>query len=206
MSREQISLEELFARQGRPTQLRAILEPVADDDEKVRITPFAAGECLCSRSLSINKSSISEAFTTDEQHVCCGKSRLVVEVRFHDETLNDVFRQLADAQEGVGARIARNVDVTGSPHDVRPFPPPVGAPIGRAQCDPPYCDGHVLKQRCYQHVAVPGGATQVSYVVGIGSCRSPHEGGHHPGGITLSGLPCDPSITSDCLPIITAPR
>lgn len=99
MPGERIELEDLLRDQDRATAaLEATIEPVDDDPDRVRITPFVPNVgCMCSVALTVRKEAIGSLVRTDEHHKCCGKTLGVVEVELTDETLKDVFSQLVNA-------------------------------------------------------------------------------------------------------------
>lgn len=125
-----IPLDELLDQQDKPGRLLATVERIADDDTRVKVTPYVAGAgCLCPWALNVVKEAIESVTRTDDVHVCCGKTLTIVTVNFTDTTLADVFQQITasvasrrgsdgDDHGGFGARHARS----GSPS------PPYGSP------------------------------------------------------------------------------
>lgn len=96
MSGEPIPLDQLLDMQGQPSPVLATVQRVPDDDTRVRVTPYAAGAgCLCSFALNVTKDAIESVTSTDEVHVCCGKTLKVVTIKFGDATMEDVFQQIA---------------------------------------------------------------------------------------------------------------
>ncbi|MEV7526062.1 hypothetical protein [Streptomyces sp. NPDC091371] len=95
MSKERISLDDLLAEQS---TLRATIERVLGDDDRVTATPFIAGSgCACAYAITIAKDSIESLSITGEVHDCCGKRLRVVEVEFTDASVADIFRQLSES-------------------------------------------------------------------------------------------------------------
>lgn len=128
MAGDRISIDDLLARQDQPGRLLVTVEALADDEKRVKVTPYIADVgCLCSRALTVNKDAIESLTTTEEVHVCCGKRLMVVEVSFVDDTLTDVFQQLADA--------ARQ---TAQPPSSRPLPAPMPPMVAPAPSMAPY--------------------------------------------------------------------
>ena len=106
-------------QQQESERLRAVIESVEGDDERVKVTPwmYRAG-CLCSLSLVVLKSAIDSVESTDESDVCCGKHRQIVEITFKDSSpsLNEIFSQLVgQASEVPAAPLGR------SPRALPPF-------------------------------------------------------------------------------------
>lgn len=118
MSETEISIDDLLERQGRPLALLATIEALPNTEDRVKVTPFVPSVgCPCSRALDLDKSAIASLKKTDQEHVCCGKTLMVVEVALHDATLADVFRQLTESiraddssRGGNSARVAGSVD------------------------------------------------------------------------------------------------
>ncbi len=98
MAREEISVDALLKAQGADgASLLATIEPVTDDDSKVRVTPFVAETgCSCAQAITVPKKDIKTLYTTDDVHWCCGKKLTVVEVEFVHDSLTDVVRQLGE--------------------------------------------------------------------------------------------------------------
>ena len=95
MAEDPMSLDEFLARQSGDHELLATVEPIADQAERVKVTPFIAGEtCQCASPLAVRREAIAELRPTGEAHWCCGQRLMVVAVTFTDETLGDVFAQL----------------------------------------------------------------------------------------------------------------
>jgi hypothetical protein len=97
MAGEAISLDELRTIQERSGSLSTI-EVIADQDDRVKVTPFAPGVgSLHSSAITVPQDAIGSLTTTDEVHYCRGKTLMVVEVSFADPTLDDVYRQIRSA-------------------------------------------------------------------------------------------------------------
>jgi hypothetical protein len=94
MAGEELDLEELLNSQAKP-KTQVTIERVENDESRVRVTPFLAGVgCLCHLALTVPKDAVSSLTSTENVHLCCGKSLTVVEANFVNETLADVFSQL----------------------------------------------------------------------------------------------------------------
>lgn len=81
--------------------MKATVEPVAGDDDKVKITPWSeqAG-CQCSKALVVPKAAVDGVEATEDVHHCCGKTLKVVGVHFKASTpmpLHEVFKQMQSA-------------------------------------------------------------------------------------------------------------
>jgi hypothetical protein len=121
MAGEKLSVDELLANQGKQGALRATIEAISDDTERVKVTPFIAGlGCLCDQALNIKKDQIESISTTDDVHICCGKRLLVVEISFKDSTVADLFQQLSDPAR-LGAIPGSRMPASGNQ---LPFMPP----------------------------------------------------------------------------------
>jgi hypothetical protein len=87
-----ISIDELFERQSRvSTALKATLEPVPDEPDKVKITPWIEGAgCLCQLAINVPKAVIDSVSPTGEIHLCCGKKLEIAaqDAEEHNKTLN----------------------------------------------------------------------------------------------------------------------
>lgn len=97
---EKLSVEAFLGMQREAGEsITAIIEPVANDDSRVKVTPYApSGGCMCHAALTVLKTAIDSVTVTDESHFCCGERHTVVEVAFADRTLADVFKQLVAAR------------------------------------------------------------------------------------------------------------
>lgn len=117
MAREELSIDQLLANQQQQEALRATIEAIPDDSERVKVTPFYAGlGCVCALALKVARNGIEAVTTTGDVHICCGKRLMVVEISFNDGTLNDLFEQLSDpARLGVISGSARDASANRSP-------------------------------------------------------------------------------------------
>lgn len=115
---KKINLDQLLEEQAQAFALRVTVEPIAGNDERVKVTPhLGAGPCLCNESLSLEipKTAIDSVRTTDQTHACCGKVLMVVELGFKEPAWSDALAQL----------VSRAPSMTGG--GVGPFPEPWGA-------------------------------------------------------------------------------
>lgn len=90
----QLSVDELFKLQAQPNLL-ATLEPVSDESEQVKVTPWSEfGGCQCTHARIVAKSAIKHVDPTGKIHECCGKLLQVVSVTFAEDAvipLSSVF-------------------------------------------------------------------------------------------------------------------
>lgn len=89
-SKKTMSLDE-FLNEPSVQLLKATIEPIKDDVNKVKITPFVpGGACSCNASLTLPKSIIESVEPTGETKACCGKMLRVVEIKFHTGKAIDI--------------------------------------------------------------------------------------------------------------------
>src|SRR6185295_5329002 len=100
---EKMALDDLLAAQSKESCI-ATVEPVKDEPDMVKITPWAKGVgCLCHLALKIPKAAIESVTPTGDIHYCCGKTLRVVEVQFREDSvisLTDLFAQVMQAAQG----------------------------------------------------------------------------------------------------------
>ena len=98
-NKNRVSLDEFLAEQSKAAVLLlATVEPVPDNKDAVRITPWRADAgCLCNLAFTVPKNAIDHLVPTEERHTCCGKSLRVVEVHVdepHRVAIGVVTQQL----------------------------------------------------------------------------------------------------------------
>lgn len=94
-SRQKIDLEDLLQEQD-SSALLATVEPVANDPNLVKLTPWAeASGCNCHAAIQIPKSSIAALYDSGHTHWCCGKRLKVMEVEL-DEKKSIPVTQVVD--------------------------------------------------------------------------------------------------------------
>ncbi len=105
LSDRRISIDDLLANQASPAPFWATIEGDPNDPTSVKITPFVPGAgCACGYAITIPKDAVESIDTTDDVHVCCGQTLVVVEVAFVDATVGSIFRQLSDLAAGRGGQ------------------------------------------------------------------------------------------------------
>lgn len=96
----EMTVDQLLSQQ-RDVKPLATIEPVPDNPDSVKVTPWLrATGCLCSLSLIVPKAVIESVKPTGESHYCCGKRLEVVEITFKKGAqlpVTDVFAQAAAA-------------------------------------------------------------------------------------------------------------
>lgn len=94
----EVSVDEFLAQQSE-CELLATIEPVEDNQNLVKVTPwYPSAGCLCCYSLNISKGSIESLHLTEDRRGCCGKVLRVVGVRFKEGArveVSQLFDQLA---------------------------------------------------------------------------------------------------------------
>lgn len=101
-------MDDLLAHRARVT-FEAVLEPIADDPRRARITPIASNRiCGCDHALVIAKDQIVDTEPTGQTIACCGKLHTVVRVALaHDARRSAheiVASMIARAQDSASAR------------------------------------------------------------------------------------------------------
>jgi hypothetical protein len=110
------NLDELLDEQDRHA-LTVTLERSPRGEEYVHVTPFAAGRgCSCQLALDLKRGLISSTVRTGETRICCGKRLAVVEIEIADETVKDLFTQLAASSLTSGGAGAMSSQSLGLPH------------------------------------------------------------------------------------------
>jgi hypothetical protein len=106
-----ISLEEFLSEEANETFL-CTLEKVADDDTKIKLTPFINEQegCGCSSALILSKDLIESVSPTENSHLCCGKKHKVVEVFFKEGASIKVEDILKSTIEKASKKKAANSD------------------------------------------------------------------------------------------------
>lgn len=134
MTGESISFAELFEQQAKEARgLRVTAQPIADDSERVKITPVDSdGNCWCSSSLVIPVASVSALRATEDTATCCGKRLKVVEIEFSDAALTAVVSQVHARAAAIAQAAAA------APRDYQPGP---GLPAPYSPYSPPWYPG-----------------------------------------------------------------
>ena len=126
------TVEDILSEQSR-RPLFVTMKAVEDNPETVKITPWtSSGGCHCGLSVEVPKDSIEDVAPSNERHVCCGESFIVVEVEFKEGasiSLNELTRQLgsaaaqtAHANQRAAALAARRAQVAGPCGGSEPIP------------------------------------------------------------------------------------
>ena len=102
------------------TGFMAVLEPIADRPDAIKVTPFHDDQgCGCASSLELPRTMIQSVTPTGKFHQCCGKRLEVVQVEFTE-----------NASVPVADLMRRRVQPHDHGHAVAPpgrFAPPPGA-------------------------------------------------------------------------------
>ncbi len=89
----------------------ATIEPIENDDKRVKVTPWRAGHgCLCQLSIVIPKEAIANVTPTGDRHPCCNKVLRVVEITFKEGStmsLDEVFKNLLAGAQHIHPEAAR---------------------------------------------------------------------------------------------------
>lgn len=102
-----------YLTQHRETPFEAVIEPIADDPGRVKITPALAGSrCLCDASLVLDKEHIADVEPTPRTVTCCGKLRRIVRVTLRAEARIPATDVIARMVEDGSAGARRGHDPT----------------------------------------------------------------------------------------------
>lgn len=117
-----MKLDEFLSSQStRSEAFTATVEPIADNDTEVKITPFQEGRgCGCSSSFTLAKSMIRSVTPTGHFHHCCGKRFEIVEIEFAENASVPVAELMKRAaHSGAGSHAAMGHE--GMPQEAMPF-------------------------------------------------------------------------------------
>ena len=93
-----VSVDEFLTQQS-DCELFATIEPVDDNKDLVKVTPwYPSRGCLCGNGINISKDSIESLHPTGDRHTCCGKVLRVAGVRFKEGAtveLSQLFDKIA---------------------------------------------------------------------------------------------------------------
>ena len=113
--------EFLSSQSSRSEAFTATVEPIADDETDVKITPFhEVGGCGCSSSFTLAKKMIRSVQPTGNFHRCCGKRLEIVEIEFEESAAVPVADLMKRAARAGGEMHA------GMPREAMPNPMPGG--------------------------------------------------------------------------------